>query len=169
MARWGRFLQGVIVAVMIAGGAVAAGFAPSAAQETADFTAASYNPSGVECQFLDLINRYRASRNEGRLVLSKPLGEAATAHARDMDRRNKMYHTPQLAETLKRYGYNGNYIGENVAAGYRTAKAVFDGWKQSAGHNRNMLYRRFEAIGIAEQNGYWTTIFGDRKDQTVRC
>jgi uncharacterized protein YkwD len=169
MARWGRFLQGLFVAVLVAAGAGAVGFAPSAAQESSGFTTASYKPNRVECQFLSLINKYRASRNEGRLSLSKPLGEAATDHTRDMDRRNKMYHTPDLLRTVKRYGYNGNRVGENVAAGYQSAKAVFEAWKRSSGHNRNMLDGRFEAIGIAEQNGYWTTIFGDRNVQTVRC
>lgn len=169
MGRCTKPLQALIVAIVLLGSG-AVGVATSSAQEPAgEVTTAAYNPNRDECQFLALINKYRASRNEGKLTLSKPLGEAADKHSRDMARRKKMYHTPQLLQTVKRYGYNGDYVGENVARGYSSAKAVFDGWRRSSGHNRNMLNGRFEAIGIAEQNGYWTTIFGDRADQTVRC
>ena len=162
MTRWAKPLQALTVAlVLVAGGAV--GVATSTAQETSgDVTTAAYNPSRVERQFLDLINRYRASRNEGKLTLSKPLGEAAEKHSRDMARRKKMYHTPQLMQTVRRYGYDGCSVGENVARGYSSAKDVFNAWRRSSGHNRNMISGRYEVIGIAEKNGYWTTIFGDQ-------
>lgn len=171
MARSAKGLSTLVVAILIAGSVVGVGVGGVSARQPADEvrTAAGYKPSRSECQFLAEINRYRASRNEPKLVLSRPLGAAAEAHTRDMARKRRLFHTPDLFNTVKRFGFRGRSVGENVAAGYPTAKAVFGGWQKSAGHRKNMLNGRFRAIGIAEQNGYWTTIFGDRADQIVRC
>lgn len=61
--------------------------------------------------------------------------------------------------------------GENIAAGYSSASAVFEGWQEAdegyagQGHRRNMLYPSFTAIGIGHAyfNGthYWVQEFGD--------
>jgi hypothetical protein len=68
-------------------------------------------------------------------------------------------------------GYNhGTYIGENIAAGYPFAQSAFDAWKNSPGHNSNMLSTSFTAIGIGRYQGggtfgtYWTTVFGGYDD-----
>ena len=68
-------------------------------------------------------------------------------------------------------GYNhGTYIGENIAAGYPFAQSAFDAWKNSPGHNSNMLSTSFTAIGIGRYQGggtfgtYWTTAFGGYDD-----
>ncbi len=57
--------------------------------------------------------------------------------------------------------------GENVAAGYQTAAAVFDGWKNSPGHNANMLKDEYNVLGIAKvcaagttYGCYWANNFG---------
>lgn len=67
------------------------------------------------------------------------------------------------------------YIGENIAAGYQTAEAVFKGWQETnekysgQGHRRNMLNSNFKAIGIGHvyYNGYhyWVQEFGDKNLQ----
>ena len=57
------------------------------------------------------------------------------------------------------------------AAGYSAAQAVFNGWKASSGHNKNMLNPNFKVIGIgfatvstAPYKYYWTTDFGGKVD-----
>jgi MYXO-CTERM domain-containing protein len=62
-------------------------------------------------------------------------------------------------------------MGENIAAGYNTAQAVFEAWKSSPGHNENMLTADFLAIGIGLANveggrqAYaWTTDFSSVVD-----
>ncbi len=55
--------------------------------------------------------------------------------------------------------------------------AVFEGWKNSAGHRKNMLNNQFEAIGIGRAykqtstyDWYWTTTFGGEViGKEVRC
>ena len=62
-------------------------------------------------------------------------------------------------------------MGENIAYGYPSAKAVTEGWKETnenysgQGHRRNMLNPAFNAVGIAGyvHNGtiYWVQAFGN--------
>lgn len=67
--------------------------------------------------------------------------------------------------------YSSGYrsVGENIAAGYKTAEAVFEAWQETndsysgQGHRRNMLNSSFTAIGIGHvvYNGvhYWVQEF----------
>jgi hypothetical protein len=55
---------------------------------------------------------------------------------------------------------------ENVAAGYATAALVFEGWRNSEGHNVNMKNPAYRSIGIARHNNpgatygwYWANKF----------
>ncbi len=56
--------------------------------------------------------------------------------------------------------------GENIAAGYHTAKAVTDGWIGSPGHYKNMVTDSFAHVGVghfaasgAAYGDYWTQMF----------
>ncbi len=59
-------------------------------------------------------------------------------------------------------GFNG--IAENIAAGNSGAAATFEQWRNSAGHNANML-GNYSQIGIGRATGggtygtYWTNKF----------
>jgi uncharacterized protein YkwD len=130
-----------------------------------------YNPDKQECQFLKQINSYRGG---GKLKLSASLGRAAESHSKDQARRDKMFHS-NLSQLMNRVDYDARPVGENVAWGTSLdgAKQVFNAWKKSPGHDRNMRDKDFEAIGIARAKGnkgwYWTTIFGAKADRTVNC
>ena len=56
-------------------------------------------------------------------------------------------------------------MAENIAAGNSGAQATFDQWKNSPGHNANMLDGSFTQIGIGRATGggqygvYWTNVF----------
>ena len=58
--------------------------------------------------------------------------------------------------------------GENIAAGYQTAEAVFQGWMDSEGHRNNILNNRFKSMGVGlsvvpgtEYTYYWAQNFSD--------
>jgi hypothetical protein len=58
-------------------------------------------------------------------------------------------------------------MGENAAAGNFAATSTFCQWKNSPGHNANMLRSEFKVIGIGVQTisgsqygTYWSTPFG---------
>ena len=57
-----------------------------------------------------------------------------------------------------------SWKGENIAWGYPTVESVFEAWKNSSEHNKNMLNPNFNTVmftGITPNNGYrtWVTLF----------
>ena len=64
--------------------------------------------------------------------------------------------------------------GENIAAGQATGAAVFTSWRNSSGHNANMLGSGYKVIGVSlvvvpgsPYTYYWTTDFGGYVDPTA--
>jgi uncharacterized protein YkwD len=131
-----------------------------------------YSPDGEERAFLDLINDYRDKNGAGKLSLNDELGAAAEHHSQDMAKKNYFSHTlsngDSAEENIRHFGYtNYHYVGENIAAGNETANKVFEQWKKSAEHAKNMRDKHFDEIGIGRAYGknskygwYWTTTFG---------
>jgi uncharacterized protein YkwD len=125
-----------------------------------------------EAAFCGLINSYRASKGLPALMVSEALTNASEWHSTDMATKNYFSHTDSLGRdpfqrmTAFGYGYS-TYRGENIAAGNATAQATFDQWKNSSGHNTNMLNANYKVIGIGKATtttstykNYWTTDFG---------
>ena len=131
-----------------------------------------------EQAFLVLINTYRAQNGLGALKASYTLSRASAWKSKDMAVNAYFAHDDLSRTWIQRvrdcgYGFNA-YIGENIAAGYGTAQAVFDGWKASPGHNANMLGTNYTTIGIGKHvlagspyGTYWTTDFGSFSDGWV--
>jgi len=132
------------------------------------------SPDGEERAFLDLINNYRRDNGAGSLSLQNQLDAAADHHSQDMAKKNYFSHTlsngDSAEKNIERFGYtNWSFVGENIAAGQETAKAVMDAWKSSPEHDRNMRNKDFTEIGIglaydnsSKYGWYWTTTFGSR-------
>ena len=55
----------------------------------------------------------------------------------------------------------GGTWGENIAQGQKTPTAVMTAWKNSAGHNANMLGANYTKVGIGyvTANNYWGQVF----------
>lgn len=137
-----------------------------------------------ELAFLELINDYRASSGKAELLLSPQLSLSAERHAQDMGKYRYFSHDTQSSdyypsgysfwERLEKDGYPMATTGENLAAGPPTAAEAFNLWKNSSGHNANMLQSAFRVIGIARAyvpdspfGWYWVTDFGDVVDSTA--
>lgn len=141
---------------------------PSAPQRVA----APVNLDADEATFLTLINQYRQSRGLAALTVNQSLSAAADWHSNDMATKAYFAHNDSLGRTpfqrMAAFGYTANtWKGENIAAGYANAAAVFAGWQRSPGHNANMLNPNFRTIGIGKvvragspYTTYWTTDFG---------
>lgn len=123
----------------------------------------------VQNQVIQLVNVQRAKVGCRALVLDAHLSRAAQAHSIDMAKRRYFSHTSldgrTFAQRLRAQGYTGSLIGENIAAGYPTPKAVMDAWMKSPGHKANILSCRYKAIGVGSAVGgpyryYWTQDFG---------
>ncbi len=150
-------------------------------------------PSGnEENNFLQLINQHR---NESQTCwdsidsqswipwpagsvrsvrISESLRRAAQNHTSTMIARNCFDHLcpgeKDLMERAQDVGYTGTAIAENIFAttGAGTAQEAFTGWRNSAGHNKNMLACWATTIGIARVEAssasyrwWWTTNHGN--------
>jgi uncharacterized protein YkwD len=129
----------------------------------------------VELEVVNLTNQFRAENSCPPLTISNELMAAARSHSQGMalgdyfDHTDPAGHDPEWR--AEQAGYTGNAGWENIAAGYETASAVVEGWKDSAGHRANMLNCSLTDIGvghiyIADDPGainyhdYWTQTFG---------
>ena len=171
ISRTGRLAAALLALALVAGiGNRATPHASAAGDCTIDASMDS-----EESAFLVLINNYRAQNSLGPLTASYMLTRASAWKSKDLATNNYFAHD-DLARTWSQrirdcsYGFN-TYLGENIAAGYTTAQAVFDGWKSSPGHNANMLGANYTTIGIGRYfvqgstyGWYWTTDFGGFSD-----
>ncbi len=99
------------------------------------------------------------------------LEQAAAQHADAMARLDFMAHTgrdgSQPRDRVTRTGYRWRAVGENIAGGPTTPRAVVDGWLESPGHCANIMSPAFTQIGVAfavnrqsKYGIYWAQVFG---------
>lgn len=124
-------------------------------------------------EVLTLTNAHRASLGLGPLATSTSLTDAATWKATHMAGYEYMAHddpAPPVGRSwdqrIRDCGYSSG-AGENIAYGYRTPQAVFQGWLDSSGHRRNIENPSYKVIGVgaavnAEGTPYWAQVFGLR-------
>lgn len=128
-----------------------------------------------EQAFLKLINQHRAANGRAPLGLSYTLSRAAAWKSQDLGVNRYFAHDDldrSWSQRIRDCGYRYNtYLGENIAAGVASAQAAFDLWRNSSGHNANMLGANYTAIGIGRAyvagspyGWYWTTEFGGIDD-----
>ncbi|WP_437308992.1 CAP domain-containing protein [Sorangium sp. So ce388] len=162
-----------------AGGSTGEGGSTSGAGGAGGSTCEGAGPSTTtldteEQAFLRLINQYRAEKGLGALSACTSMSRAAQGHSEDMRDQNYFSHssldgrTPwtRMCNACYELGCGGTAMAENIAAGNSGAQGTFDQWKNSDGHNKNMLGSGFKVIGIGRATGggtygsYWTTTFG---------
>ncbi len=130
--------------------------------------------------FLSLINSYRQQSGAGALAEDQNLTNSACWLAADMGNKGYFDHTDSLGRTmvqrLNAFGVSGS-LAENIfytTAG-SSANYAFDAWKNSHGHNANMLNSAYTRIGIGRVNihsrWFWATDFanGSAASLTNQC
>ncbi|PIO45671.1 CAP domain-containing protein [Phyllobacterium zundukense] len=137
-----KILQTIAIAVLVSGAATTQ---PLAA--TADF-----GP-----QTLTLINSYRASRGLSALASHGTLKALARQHNRYQAARNTINHDGfrQRSAQAKAAGLSG-ICTENVGVRYKNAQHLFSGWRNSAGHNTNLLRPNMRYAGVSVVGAYAT-------------
>ena len=127
---------------------------------------------GEESAFLTLINQYRQANGKPALTLNQNLISSSKWLSGDMASKNYFDHKDSQGRDpftrMSDFGYGLNtYKAENIAAGFTTAAQALEGWKNSPGHNANMLNANYKVIGIGRAYNsdstykwYWTTDFG---------
>ena len=123
-------------------------------------------------EILGYVNGYRSEVSVNSLVLDDTLSVAATIRALEMAYSSEILeisHTrpngTSCGTIFNEMGINVMAWGENIAAGYKTAASVSDGWRNSKGHYENMITNYFGKIGVGmvELNGdkYWVQLFSN--------
>ena len=128
--------------------------------------------SSVEASIRSCANRERRERGLGSLEHDQTLDRAARLHARRMLEQGFFDHVDPAgngpADRVKRFAKRRYVIvGENIAAGYETARATCRDWMKSHGHRENILRPSFTRIGTGYASGggeygrYYVQVFAD--------
>ena len=109
-----------------------------------------------EDELLVLINRYR-SAHKGKALVSTPLYiDLAREHSQAMQEQQSLGHDG-FDDRFRRAGDARGCV-ENVGWNHETPQSLFNDWKKSPGHNRNMLDRKIRGAGI-DKTGPYVTFF----------
>ncbi len=149
--------------------------APKGTYETArkgalssrDYSSTRVDPNEV----LKQINAYRREKGLKPVKLNAELTMAAKQHSRDLAKWDRISHYGSDGsnpwDRVKRTGYKARLAAENVGTGQVSFAEVLKGWKQSEGHNKNLLLADASHIGIAlvqdpntEFKTFWTLVLG---------
>jgi len=116
----------------------------------------------------DLVNEEREKAGLSPLTLVSETNGAAAIRAEEIYSvfAHERPDGSKYRTVLDQCGITYGFCGENVAYGYRTPKAVMDGWMNSEGHKANILNERFTKIGVGHYVGpngyhYWSQLFTD--------
>ncbi len=119
----------------------------------------------------DIINQYRHDKGLKPLKLNTELTDAAKAHSRDLAKWDRISHYGSDGsnpwDRVKRTGFKARLAAENVGTGQVDFLEVMRGWKESPGHNKNLLLGDATHMGIAlvqdprtEFKSFWTLVIG---------
>ena len=135
--------------------------AEPAAPTTAKVASSSSQAATFSQEVLKLVNKARATKRKcGAKTYSKAkplkwnvkLAQAANNHSVDMATRNYFSHTSQNGRTagarIKAAGYKYKAMGETLAAGHRTPKAVVNAWLKSPGHCKILMSKSYTQLGV---------------------
>ena len=148
---------------------------------TAPLRATGQTPllSGEEQALLEYVNAYRIENGLNPLTISATLTEAARWMSQDMGDRDYFSHTDSLGRSpfqrMAASGYDceayNTWCGENLAAGVAAGSETFELWRNSPGHNGNMLNPNYVVAGISAvfnqdstYGWYWTLDLGGFDD-----
>jgi uncharacterized protein YkwD len=131
-----------------------------------------YSKTMLDAQMArDIINAYRKEKGLKPLKLSPELTAAAKAHATDLAKWDRISHYGSDGsnpwDRVKRTGYKARLTAENVGTGQIDFNEVMKGWKDSPGHNKNLLMSDADHMGVAlvqdpktEFKSFWTLVIG---------
>lgn len=130
-------------------------------------TVTNFKLTCMEAKFIKELNLYRTQNSLGTVKVAKSAVLAARWHAQNMIDLNYFAHyEPNGRDPFTRmraFGYPG--LAENASYG-SASKTAFCQWKNSAGHNKNMLGASYTTTGIGRvlqtSTGftYWSSNFG---------
>jgi len=115
-------------------------------------------------ELFTLLNQYRAQQGKAALTYDTKLEAAVQGHCLHMVKHGFFDHIAPEAvvkgpfERAPLCGTTAN--AENLAAGQSTPAQVMNDWKNSAGHNANMI-GNYKRVGLCRAGNNWGQIFGN--------
>lgn len=129
----------------------------SAPAPTGSPTDSAPAPGSPMAEVVRLTNEERAKAGCGPLTVEPHLTQSAQGHASDMVKQQYFDHNSKDGSSpfdrMKRAGFTGGAMGENIAAGQSTPQDVMTGWMNSPGHKANILNCSFNQIGVGYDAG----------------
>lgn len=111
-----------------------------------------------------LLNAHRMANGRSALAYDTKLEQAIQGHCQHMAQHSFFDHgAPESSVskfTDRAQACGASAFGENIAYNQRTAAQVTTGWKNSSGHNMNMLNTSYKRVGIGLSQWRWGQIFG---------
>ncbi|NNK77906.1 MAG: CAP domain-containing protein [Litoreibacter sp.] len=123
----------------------------------------------IQFRVLDAVNALRSSAGVTPLELDSQLNAAAATHSRDMALQNRPWHFgsdgSSPLERVKRVGYPGILIGENISETYENESETLAAWMKRSDTRNVVLSPRAKKLGFSwfqEPNGkiWWTMVTG---------
>lgn len=124
-------------------------------------------------KLLTLVNQLRKKgcrcgrkrmRSAPPLKINQLLNQAARSHAQDMASKNFFDHRgsngSSISDRISKTGYDWQAVGENIFWGKVNIQEVFQGWKDSPSHCKNMMDKDFRDMGFAKVGDYWVQDLG---------
>lgn len=108
-------------------------------------TVYGYYDEEMAAELVKLLNEYRAEQGVGALTVSTSLAQSAKTRAAEIS--YSFSHDRPNGTSC--FSASSEMFAENIAAGYGSAEAIMTGWKNSSGHNANMLNSSYSTIGIS--------------------
>lgn len=113
------------------------------------------------CEMFKAVNSYRQSQGHSPLAINSRCIRMAQDHAVDMVERDFFSHespNETFGQRANRYQLS-YYVGENIAMGSDSVQSVLSMWKNSSGHNANMLNAGYASTGLGYYQGRWVQCF----------
>ncbi len=119
-------------------------------------------------EMFEALNEYRIENGLDPLFYSQALEQAANDMAEDLWVRGFFAHVNPdgegPADRALEAGFCNRYVGENLAAGHLNVPQVMQAWKESPGHNANMLTPGYRYVGMGHSfdgsgRQYWVQEF----------
>lgn len=123
----------------------------------------------IQFRMLDAVNALRQAAGAAPLTLDPNLNAAAATHSRDMSNQNRPWHFgsdgSSPIDRVRRAGYNGELVGENISETYETELETLAAWMDQPETRRVILARNARRMGFSwyqESNGkiWWTLVVG---------
>lgn len=125
-------------------------------------------------ELLRLTNDYRGVMGLRPVLLDRRLALAALHHSEDMETHRYFSHIapdPARATVDRRAsaeGFVSDIVGENIAEGDYAPGEIFDAWRDSLGHHRNLLEARFRTVGFGRAGNHWTQVLAGEEAKRGR-